>query len=372
MAREKTTETIKNTAHPHTVKKFELIEEYVKAWAQKLLNFEKCNGIVFIDCMCSSGVYQDDDGNEVVGTPIRVAKYLFDIMTDYPNKQAWCYFNDLSKEKIDILKSRLPDNTANFHIETRTIDGNDLLKSFNIPASMQVHYLLVYDPYEATVDWDALMPFISNWGDVIINHMVSDSIRAVSQVKRASAIAKYEQTYLSSIQELATFGSDRDSYEKRMQQIMVELRGRSNKRYYIASFPFFNTKNSVVYNLLFGSSNIEGFKLFKKTAWKTFGGKSSAKNTYGMEDQLILDFSGNGALSTMTDEYCYYVKDIVKFIHDKFIGQQNVPLSDVWRSLDDHPVFPSDGYKPEIRRGLKDTYGDAVSKQSITFTNRRS
>ena len=43
-------------------KKFELIEAYVKEWAPKLLNYHKCNGIVFIDCMCNSGLYKDDNG----------------------------------------------------------------------------------------------------------------------------------------------------------------------------------------------------------------------------------------------------------------------------------------------------------------------
>lgn len=39
-------------ASPHTIKKFELIEEYIKSWAQKLLLTESCNGLIFIDCMC--------------------------------------------------------------------------------------------------------------------------------------------------------------------------------------------------------------------------------------------------------------------------------------------------------------------------------
>lgn len=55
MDRKKTPKITNDTAHPHTVKKFELIEEYVKAWAQKLLKFDKCHGIVFIDCITRSG-----------------------------------------------------------------------------------------------------------------------------------------------------------------------------------------------------------------------------------------------------------------------------------------------------------------------------
>ncbi len=95
MARKRNPEVLIDTAHPHTIKKFKLIEEYVKAWAQKLLNAESCNGIVFIDCMSNSGVYKDDSGNEIIGTPIRVSSYISEIMKSYPAKHAWCYFNDL-------------------------------------------------------------------------------------------------------------------------------------------------------------------------------------------------------------------------------------------------------------------------------------
>lgn len=40
-----------DVAHPHTIRKFELIEKYIKSWAQKLMLNDNCNSIVFIDCM---------------------------------------------------------------------------------------------------------------------------------------------------------------------------------------------------------------------------------------------------------------------------------------------------------------------------------
>jgi three-Cys-motif partner protein len=361
-----------DTAHPHTIKKFELIEAYVKGWAQKLLNYQECNGIVFIDCMSNSGIYQDNSGNEVIGTPIRVSKYLSETMKSYPSKKAQLYFNDLSAKKIDILKKHIPPDTDNFHVETRTGDGNAFLKTIKIPQTIRFHYLIVYDPYEASIDWGALMPFINNWGDIIINHMVSDSIRAISQVKRASAIEKYEQTYLSKMHELAILGSDKDVFENRIQEIMKALRNDSKKRYYIASFPFFNMRNTVVYNLILGSGNIAGFKLFKQTAWKIFRGKSSGKNTHGKEKQLTLGIvEGESAGETLTDEYCYYVKDIAKYLYSEFKGKADVPLTNLWKALDEHPVFPSEGYSREIKKILEDDYSCNISKSSITFPYRR-
>ena len=55
-----------SVAPPHSIKKFELISEYVKAWINILMLNKKCRGIVYIDCMSNSGVYKDDEGNDVI------------------------------------------------------------------------------------------------------------------------------------------------------------------------------------------------------------------------------------------------------------------------------------------------------------------
>lgn len=114
-------------AHPHTVKKFELIETYIKSWAQKLMLTDSCSGIVFIDCMCNSGVYQDDDKNIVNGTPIRVAEALLDVARTYPDKQVHLFFNDNNADKIEELKKHLPEEERNYKIVTTVRDGNELL-----------------------------------------------------------------------------------------------------------------------------------------------------------------------------------------------------------------------------------------------------
>ena len=364
---------------PHTIKKFELIEAYVVAWAHKLLEYGRrsgnCNGIVFIDCMCNSGIYRDKKTGEIVeGTPIRVAHVLAAVMREQNYQTQWArlYFNDLSPAKITELKKHLPDNTRNFHIYLSVGDGNDLLKMIGsrLTPQTKVHYLLVYDPFQATIDWGALLPFIRNWGEVILNHMVSDSIRAVSQVKSSTAISKYESTYLAQIEDLIAFGSDRDVFEQRIRDIITVLNGDRHKHYYIASYPFFNSRNSVVYNLLHCTSSIEGFKLYKSPAWSTFGDRSSGKKpTKVVPNQLAFDFNAGTSepiMTTATDESCYYVQDIVKFIIATFSGKMAVPLTDIWAALDEHPVFPSDLYKNKIKELLK-KQGYKVHRSSIDF-----
>lgn len=361
-------------ASKHTIKKFELIEKYVESWAQKLMLNDYCNGLIFIDCMCNSGVYHDDDGNEVLGTPLRVASILRDVAGQYPRKQIYIYFNDMNKKKTELLESRLPSRKNNFHISVSTKDGNALLKEIGpkLKQGNHLHFFLLYDPYDASIDWAALAPFFRNWGEVLINHMISDPIRAISQVKSDKAKQKYMDTYLiDDVEKLIPFGSDKNAYEQRLEKIIEVMKGAPNRKYYIAAFPFFNTRNSLLYDLVHCTSHEKGFKLFKTTAWKTFGDKSSLKNRHGIEGQLVLDFSGNGIATSVIDENCYNLNDIAGYLQQMFSGKQNVPLNDLWAALDEHPVFPSDGYKSQIKSLLKTTYGASVSTSTITFSDGR-
>ena len=361
-------------AKPHTIKKFELIERYVEEWMHKLLNNSLCEKLIFIDCMCNSGEYYDVNGNTVMGTGVRVADSLYNASYQYPTKDIHVCLNDIDGRKTDHIKGLLPKNTKNFHIHVMTMDANEYLKKLG-PGLMRmknVHTLLVYDPYEADIDWEAVMPFFNTWGEVIMNHMVSDSVRAVAVAKKRDTIKKYERTYKTNFTNLIPFGSDRRAYENQIESIMANMRLRKSRELYIAAFPFFNRTNSVVYNLIHYTSNQKGFSLFKKVAWQTFGGKSSGKNTHGNENQLELDWSNDGFSKTAVDEDCYYIKDIAEYIQSKFDGQHEVPLVQIWAALEEHPVFPSEGFRPEIKKELKDIYGAVSAGQTaLTFKGRR-
>lgn len=361
-------------AKPHTIKKFELIETYIKAWAQILMLNSSSTGIVFIDCMCNSGVYTDDNGEIVYGTPIRVANALLDVARTYTEKQVHLFFNDFDKRKIDELRKHLPENERNFKIVTTTRDGNELLKWIGpqLNQNSHMHFFLLYDPYDASIDWSALLPFFMNWGEVLINHMISDTVRAIPQVKREEKKKKYETTYqVDDIADLVPYGSDKAAYEKRLLSIIDTMKGSADRQYYVAAFPFFNTKNSLVYDLVHCTSHEKGFSLFKTTAWKTFDDKSSGKNRHGEENQLTFDFDGKIDCRPVIDEYCYNVGNIASYVQDNFCGRSNVPLDEIWRLLNKHPVFPSDGYKTEIKNILKNDYAAKVSKRTITFSDKR-
>ena len=100
-------------ASPHTIKKFELIEEYIKSWAQKLMLQESCNGLIYIDCMCNSGIYTDDSGKTVEGSPGRVANVLLDVARTYTDKAVHPIFNDIDRVRGDELRKHLPQDERN-------------------------------------------------------------------------------------------------------------------------------------------------------------------------------------------------------------------------------------------------------------------
>ena len=313
--------------------------------------------------MSNSGVYKNDKGEEIEGTPLRVSEIIAEAMTRYTDKQAYIYFNDLDSKKIDLLRTRLPKQTGNLTIYTESMDANVLLRKIGSQFSAMfsnMHFLLVYDPYDAHIEWDAMMPFLKNWGEIIINHMVSDTIRAVKIAKKPEVIEKYEETYQTTIDELISFGSDRNAFEQIIEQIIIDGSGRKEGRYYVASFPFFNSNNAVVYNLIHCTGHPKGFDLFKATAWKVFGDQSSGKhvNNSGEYEQLTFDaLTGDIVAGHIVDDMCYTVRDSAAYLQKKFKGRQDVPKDEVKTYLFEHPVFPVRDYSKKTYAALKQYYG---------------
>ena len=349
-------------ASPHTIKKFELIEEYIKSWAQKLLLTESCNGLIFIDCMCNSGVYTDNTGQLVKGTAVRVSEALREAARTYTQKNIHIYLNDKDKARVDELKKHLPQDERNFKIVTSCSDAHELLRTIGpqLYGTGHLHYFLLYDPYDATIDWEALLPFFRNWGEVMINHMVSDPVRAISSAKKKTTKAKYENTYLEDFEKLVPYGSDKTAYEARVEEIINSLKGA--RRYYVSAFPFYNTQNSLVYNLIHCTSNKEGFKLYKRSAWKVFGAQSSTKHSV---ENRQLSFNFLGEIAEEEDESCLHVIDIAKYLQRSFRGRKQVPLDEMWELLDNHPIFPSEGFRNEVKGNLTGFF-DAKIEQIVS------
>lgn len=372
MARTKKVETITKIS-PHTVKKFELIEKYVDEWARKILGFKGVNGlpgskgIIYIDCMCNSGLYEVD-GNIVEGTALRVAKKLNEIISNYPGKEAILIFNDLLPERVELLRSEIEKaNLSNIIVSYSDGDCDVFLKGLNLSGYQQrYNTLLLYDPYNASIDWSAIKPYLNRWGEVIINHMSSDTTRGISQAKKKEVIDRYEETYQQNVSQLLE--TDKAGLDSIIVSIIRNNVNKGDSGYYVSLAPFYNRTNGKLYSLIHCSSNIEGTKLYKKVTWKTFGDKSSMKNTHGMETQLMLDLDGDGFADTHTDEQCYYVQDIAKYVFNKYSNLGEVSLETVYGDLDKHPIFPSDGYKNDIKKELS-RFGVKITKGNVIFSS---
>ena len=85
----------------------------------------------------------------------------------------------------------------------------------------------------------------------------------------------------------------------------------------------------------------------------------------------MFDLEGSGAITNQTDESCFNVYDIVKYIQYCFAGQNDVPLEDIYCPLKSHPIFPSDGYRPQIKEALKSEYGAKFNIVKNPITGKR-
>lgn len=359
----------------HTIKKLELIERYIEGWSHKLISVPTCKTLVFIDCMCNSGEYLNQGGEIVEGTALRVCKILKSVACNHNDKIVKVYLNDIDSKRIESLKKKLPGNIRNFHVYTNVGDGNDFLRKL-APAFVPqtgLHCFLLYDPYDASIDWGAIKPFFNLWGEVLINHMISDTTRALKVVKNESAIKKYERTYLEKINELIGISTNKTMFEDRIEKIIQILTSR-RKEYFVSVFPFFNSRNALLYYLIFGSGSEEGFKLFKESAWKVFEGHSSVKHRTLAVRQLSFNFdaiSSDSLAICPYDEQCYGVADIVDYVYHMFHSDHKVPLQRIWDVLDTHPVFPSKGFRKEIKSELKRVYKVRLTKEINQVTGKR-
>lgn len=352
----------------HTNKKFEIISAYIYNWAYKLLGNGNCNKLVYIDCMSNSGVYHTKDSEIIKGSALRVLENLKKVSDNFKGKDICVYFNDYNSDKIELLKQNISNiDTGRLIVSTQNMDASEMLAGYkNEISGKGTHYFLLYDPYDASIDWVALKPFLGNWGEVLINHMVSDTLRAVSQVKDENKKKKYEETYLvDKIEDLFKYGTDRNKYQERINDIIGVISDMNKRNTYISSFPIFNKKNAVVYNLVHCTPNIIGKRLFKKTAWKVFGDKSSNKRINENEQYRIGGDTFATIVSNTVDE-CYRVSDIAEYLYNKFKGQTVNKLV-IEKTLDDHPLFPYEGYKNDIYNELKFLYKVTVKPKELIF-----
>jgi len=352
---------------PHTVKKFELISAYVSSWAEKLLNYSKCDGIVYIDCMSNAGEYiVKKTSNIIQGTSLLVVSILLNCARKYRNKTIKIYFNDFDKNKIEHLENRInelyPKKPSNLLIQYSIKDASIFLKELKRNRTNNLNTLLIYDPYKADIDWLALDPYLNTWGEVIINHVIHDSVRGIKQTKDPEKISRYERTYEKSIDDLVNM--DKKEYQEHVDKI-IRRHIHPSLNAFLAYSVFYISTNVQVYNLIHVTHNEKGFLLFKNIAWKIAGGQAFVQENWLDKNQPKLFGYEPEHYSNYNINYSVY--DIADYIVAKFSDRGVISFNDIFDDLKHHPIFPNDGFRREIKKALKEYHNCTITKTMLYF-----
>lgn len=173
-----------------TSKKIEYVKDYIARWANISAVRSEISTITFIDCMSNAGVYQDGD----CCTAIEVLNLFCGMANRYPNKTFRIFCNDISNDKIEILKKvaiNTRGNIVNVKIYPSCLDVNNYLDYLNLNPQVDCTSIFGYessvvlfvDPFDfGTVE----IPKISNilkvhYCELVFNFFISDYVRNISQ-----------------------------------------------------------------------------------------------------------------------------------------------------------------------------------------------
>ena len=74
----------------HTIKKFELVSEYAKGWAHKILGYSQSEGLIYIDGMCNCGKYYDSfNGRMLSNYKQQVRELLFKVLNRRSDRKSY-------------------------------------------------------------------------------------------------------------------------------------------------------------------------------------------------------------------------------------------------------------------------------------------
>lgn len=254
-----------------TGKKIEYVKNYIARWANISAVRSEIHTITFIDCMSNAGVYRDGD----CCTAIEVLNLFCDMSNKYPNKTFRLFCNDISNDKIEILKnvaSSIKGNIGNIKIYLSCSDVNDYLDCLNSNPQVDCTPIFGYgssvvlfvDPFDfGTVE----IPKISNilkahYCELIFNFFVSDYVRNISQ--DSGRIQK-------------CLGGKQISSKEQLFSYMRSML-RVGRIQYVFSYEFRTKRNVELYQIVFATPNVRGLEVLKESLWAVFNGAEYHRN----------------------------------------------------------------------------------------------
>ena len=93
------------------------------------------------------------------------------------------------------------------------------------------------------------------------------------------------------------------------------------------------------------------------------------KNTHNKSNQMSFRISDTGEMifEVESDESCYNLQDVARYVYKKFQGKKDVPNEEIWEYLSEHPIFPVLNYKNKIKDVLKNEFGVKTSRNTMSF-----
>lgn len=254
-----------------TGKKIEYVKNYIARWVNISAVRSEIHTITFIDCMSNAGVYRDGD----CCTAIEVLNLFCDMSNKYPSKTFRLFCNDISNDKIEILKnvaSSIKGNIENIKIYLSCSDVNDYLDCLNSNPQVDCTPIFGYgssvvlfvDPFDfGTVE----IPKISNilkthYCELIFNFFVSDYVRNISQ--DSGRIQK-------------CLGGKQISSKEQLFSYMRSML-RVGKIQYVFSYEFRTKRNVELYQIVFATPNVRGLEVLKESLWAVFNGAEYHRN----------------------------------------------------------------------------------------------
>lgn len=293
-----------------TDKKIEYVKDYIVRWAKISAVRSELSTITFIDCMSNAGVYQDGD----CCTAIEVLNLFCDMANKYPNKIFRIFCNDISNDKIEILKKvaiNVKGSIGNIKVYLSCSDVNNYLDYLNtnpiVDCSSVFGYgssvVLFVDPFDfGTVE----IPKISNilkayYCELVFNFFVSDYVRNISQ--DSGRIQK-------------CLGGKRISNKEQLFSYMRSML-RVGKIQYVFSYEFRTKRNVELYQIVFATPNVRGLEVLKESLWAVFNGAEYHRNE--SDPTQITLFSDE---DDRRDNLATYSEEAKALLKQEFSGQE--------------------------------------------------
>ncbi|MDY0294737.1 MAG: three-Cys-motif partner protein TcmP [Acholeplasmataceae bacterium] len=379
-----------NTTGKQTESKLTILNNYVLEWIIVTMAAKGkdrygreliYDGLVFVDCMSSAGMYKTHDGRVIDGTSINVLKHFINSKKYHPDKTFKLVLNDKDEKSMKCQECRINDilsNSKNVDVIYEKMDVSMFLDKLSESEffdkiwnkDKKFHTVFFYDPYDVDIRWDAISKLLNKLKrtelryDFILTHFFqNDTIRSI--MSGTKKIGKYESAYGMMYDDLADKIKSIDSFERNqflrdalIKMMIKNLRIDQTK---IAYGPVFSQTNSAIYDIVFYSKSLKGLKIFKEFMYKTNTRDKDNNNlkhaqiVMSFDDQDIIDDASyeQKRYTGSEREYFYSVSSYADIIVAAFIRRENVSKEDILGYRNIHPFIPTSSIEKALDSELR-------------------